>query len=106
MITVNPPWLEIARMCSHLNSKVMFNFISSSFADTDSIDTKSGFYIKQIENALGVINLILIPSERRGGSSDWSVEEDYNDWSVDEDGSDWSVEEDCSDWSGEEDCSD
>ena len=102
-------------MCSHLNSEVMFNFISSSLADTDSIDTKSGFYIKQIENTLGVINLILIPSERRGGSSDRSVEEycsdrsveeDCNDWSVDEDGSDWSVEEDCSDWSGEEDCSD
>ena len=71
MITVNPPWLEIARMCSHLNSKVMFNFISSSLADTDSIDTKSGFYNKPIENNLGVntflpvsvstiINLILV----------------------------------------------
>ena len=102
-------------MCSHLNSKVMFNFISSSFADTDSIDTKSGFYIKQIENALGVINLILIPSERRRGSSDRSVEEycsdrsveeDCNDWSVDKDSSDWSVEEDCSDWSVDKDSSD
>ena len=58
MITVNPPWLEIAGMCSHLNSEVMFNFISSSLADTDSIDTKSGFYNKPIENKLGVINLV------------------------------------------------
>ena len=84
-------------MCSHLNSKVMFNFISSSFADTDSIDTKSGFYIKQIENTLGVINLILIPSERRGGSSDWSVEEYCSDRSVEEDCNDWSVYKDSSD---------
>ena len=86
-------------MCSQVNSEVMFNFISSSLADTDSIDTKSGFYNKQIENTLGVINLILIPSERRGGSSDRSVEEDCSDRSVEEDGSDWSVEEDGTHWS-------